>query len=149
MWRRTPLLRNRRKRQEKAINSINEAASSLQQDYTRALRDIKKEAAQEAKEFRKQLEALNKKHVDLTELTRELGDQRKHNEVLEKQLHELLESFFNYKAGHLRGQLDTDHKDRKDFKREPHIKGDSHQDSQSFTLSCLGKTQEGGNTSFF
>ncbi len=146
--------------QEKAIKSINEAAANLQQDNKKLLRDIKNEAAQEAKELRKQLEILNKKHADLqtelsftsaaltlknkmgtqkgvnldtlkiTELTRELGEQRKSNDELEKQLHELLESFSNYKAGHLREQLDTDFKDKKDFKKESHIKGDSNHDSR-------------------
>jgi hypothetical protein len=116
--------------QEKAIKSINDTASALQKDNKKVIRDIKNEASQETNELRKQLETLNKKHVDLqtefnftsatlalktkmeapkdsnsdtskiTELTRELGEQRKRNEELEKQLHELLDSFPNYKAGH-------------------------------------------------
>jgi thioredoxin reductase len=37
--------------QEKAINSINEVAANIQQDHKKTLRDIKKEAAKEAKEL--------------------------------------------------------------------------------------------------
>ncbi len=122
--------------------------------------------------MKKQLEALNKKHMDLqtefsftsaaltlkskmeipkdsnadtskiTELTRQLGDQRKHNEELEKQLHELLESFSNYKAGHLRDQLDMDHKDKKDFKKEPHIKWDFQHDSHRSHSPGWGKSRK-------
>jgi hypothetical protein len=49
--------------QEKAINSINEAAASIQQNNKKTLRDIKKEAAQEAKDLRKQLESLKTKSM--------------------------------------------------------------------------------------
>jgi hypothetical protein len=146
--------------QEKAINSINETAATLQNDNKKVLRDIRNEAAQEAKELRKQLDLLNKRHVDLqteldftsaalalknkmetpkdvnldtqkiTELTRELGEQRKSNEELEKQLHELLESFTNYKSGHLREELEANRQDRKDFKKEPPIKEEPIRDSR-------------------
>jgi hypothetical protein len=109
--------------QEKAIKSINDTAAALQKDNKRVIR--KSEVSHETKELKKQLEALNKKHTELqtefnftsaslalktkmeaskdsnsdtlkiTELTRELGEQRKHNEELEEQLRALLESFSN------------------------------------------------------
>jgi hypothetical protein len=162
--------------QEKAIKSINDTTAALQKDNKRVIRDNKSEASQETKELKKQLEALNKKHTDLqtefsftsaaltlknkmeipkdvnsdtlniTELTRELGDQRKHNEELEKQLHELLESFSNYKAGHLREQLDTDLKDNKDFKKESHIKGDFNHDSRRPHSPGWGKVHDSRRT---
>ncbi len=98
--------------QEKAIKSINDTAAALQKDNKSMIREIKSEVSHETKELKKQLEALNKKHAELqtefnftnatlalkikvetskdsnsdtlkiTELTRELGEQRKHNEEL-------------------------------------------------------------------
>jgi hypothetical protein len=158
--------------QEEAIKSINETAANLQQDNKRVLRDIRNEAAQEVKKLRKQLDLLNKKHLDLqnelnftnaalalktkmetpkdanldtqkiAELTRELGEQRKSNEVLEKQLHELLESFSNYKTGHLREELESNLKDRKDFKKEPPIKDDPVRDSRRQRSPSWGRTRK-------
>ncbi len=140
--------------QEKAIKSINDTAAALQKDNKKILREIKSEASLETKDLNKQLEDLNKKHADLrtelnftsvalalknkmqtpkdmnsdtskiTELTMELGEQRKSNEELQKQLHELLEIFSHYKAGHLRDQLDADTKERKDVKKESHVMDD-------------------------
>jgi hypothetical protein len=72
----------------------------------------------------------------------ELGEQRRSNDVLQKQLHELMESFTNYKAGNLREQLDTDFKDRKDIKKESHIKGDSNHDSHRSHSPNWGKTRK-------
>ncbi len=158
--------------QEKAINSINKVAASIRQDNKKTLRDIKREAAQEAKELRKQLESLNKKYADLqteldftsaalnlknkmeipkdvnldtqkiTELTRELGEQRKSNEELEKQLRELLESFTNYKSGHLREELEINRQDKMDFKKEPHIKEEPIGDSRRKRSPSWGKTRK-------
>jgi hypothetical protein len=158
--------------QEKAIKSINDTAAALQKDNKKVIRDIKSEASQETNELRKQLETLSKKHMELqtefnftsaslalrtnmetlkdsnldtskiTELTRELGEQRKRNEELEKQLHELLESFSNYKAGHLRDRVDAGLKDKKDFKNDSYIKGEVHQDSRRQRSPSWGKTRK-------
>ncbi len=78
----------------------------------------------------------------ITELTRELGEQRKSNEVLERQLHELLESFSNYKSGHLRGELESNLKDKKDSKREPSIKDDPVRDSRKQRSPSWGRTRK-------
>ncbi len=61
---------------------------------------------------------------------------------MEKQLRELLESFSNYKAGHLRDQLDTDLKDKKDFKKETHVKGNFHHDSRRSHSPGWGKNRK-------
>jgi hypothetical protein len=90
-----------------------------------------------ANELRKQLDDLTKKHSDLqiecsfaraaltlkeqskigqestasankiTELILELGEQRKNNEELRKQMQDLFASFTEYRAGHLKDSIET------------------------------------------
>ncbi len=78
----------------------------------------------------------------ITELTRELGEQRKSNKELEKQLHELLESLTNYKSGHLREELEANRQDKKDFKKEPPIKEEPIRDSRRQFSPSWGKVRK-------
>ncbi len=72
----------------------------------------------------------------------ELGEQRKLNEELQNQLHELLEGFTNYKIGHLRDQLGTGVKGKRDIKRELHIKDDPDHDSCRPYSPAWGKSRK-------
>jgi hypothetical protein len=53
----------------------------------------------------------------------------------------LLESFSNYKAGHLRGQVDAGYKDKRDSKKDLYIKDDVHQDSRRQRSPSWGKVR--------
>ncbi len=50
----------------------------------------------------------------ITELTLELGVQRKNNEDLRKQLQELCANFTAYRAGHLKSSIESDVKEKRD-----------------------------------
>ncbi len=94
--------------------------------------------------MKRQLEELTKKHSDLqtehdftcaaltlkeetkvgqesaasankiTELTLELGEQRKSNEELRKQMHKLFANFTAYRAGHIKSSIVSDVKAKRD-----------------------------------
>jgi uncharacterized coiled-coil protein SlyX len=124
---------------KKQLEALNKKHTDLQTEFTftSAALTLLKNKMENPKDS-------NSDTSKITELTRELGDQRKHNEELEKQLHELLESFSNYKAGFLWDQLDTSLKDKKDFKKESHIKGDFHHDSRRQRSPSWNKTRGEG-----
>ncbi len=50
----------------------------------------------------------------ITQLTLELGEQRKSNEDLRRQLQELFTTFTAYRAGHLKSAIESDIKDKRD-----------------------------------
>jgi hypothetical protein len=116
--------------QQRAIKLIESATNSVQIDNKKNIKDIRNESQKVNKDLKRQLAELNKKYSDLqtehsftcaalnmkkdikgvqesdasinkiTQLTLELGEQRKSNEDLRKQLQELFTNFTAYRAGH-------------------------------------------------
>ena len=130
--------------QQRAIKLIESATNGVQIDNKKNLKEIRNEAQKVNKDLRNQLAELNKKYNDLqtehkftcaalsmkegikevqesdanvskiTQLTLELGEQRKSNEELRKQLQELLTNFTSYRAGHIKSSIENDIKDKRD-----------------------------------
>jgi len=114
--------------QLRAIRLIEQATNSVQMDNRKNLADIRNESQKVNKDLMKQLDELNKKHSELltehrftcaalkmkedskgvqesdesvgkiTQLTLELGEQRKSNQELRGQLNELVLNFASYRA---------------------------------------------------
>ena len=115
--------------QLRAIRLIEQATNSVQEDNRKNLAEIRNESQKVNKELTRQLDELNKKYSDLqtehsfacaalkmkedskgvqesdesggkiTQLTLELGEQRKSNQELRSQLNELVSNFASYRAG--------------------------------------------------
>jgi hypothetical protein len=155
--------------QQRAIKLIEEATCNVQIDNKKTIKDIQNEAQRSANELRKQLEELTKKHSDLqteynfaraaltlkeqskigqdsatsankiTELTLELGEQRKSNEELRKQMHELFVNFTEYRAGRLKDSIEQDVKEKR--KGEPDLNDRrKNRDSESPTWGKVRET---------
>ena len=73
----------------------------------------------------------------ITELTLELGVQRKNNEELRKQMHDLFANFTAYRAGHLQNALESDVKEKRDADS---VKNNAGSDRIP-TSSAWGKTR--------
>ena len=142
--------------QQHAINVISEAVKSVQSENKNNIKEIKNEAQKSATDLKKQLDAMNKKYIELqtehnfaraeqalkeqinaghettansskiTELTLELGEQRKINEDLKLRLNTLLVDFTQYRAGHLKSSLvrDVERKKEDDRSMPPPSKKD-------------------------
>ncbi len=110
----------------------------MQIDNKKTIKDIQNEAQKTTNDLKRQLEELNKKHSDLqtehnfacaaltlkekakvgqesiasankiTQSTLELGEQRKNNEDLRKQMQELFANFTAYRSGHLKSSIEID-----------------------------------------
>jgi hypothetical protein len=78
----------------------------------------------------------------ITELTMELGEQRKLNEDLQKKSRELLEGFTSYKARHLKDQLDTDVKGKRNIKKESFIEEESDKGSRTSHSPTWGSSRK-------
>jgi hypothetical protein len=130
--------------QQRAIKLIEDATNSVQIDNRKTIKDIQNESQKATNDLKKQLEELTKKHNDLqtehsfasaalalkeenkigqesaasankiTELTLELGEQRKSNEDLRKQMQELFANFTAYRAGHLKSSINSNVKAKRD-----------------------------------
>ncbi len=115
----------------------------MQIDNKKTIKDIQNESQKATDDLKKQLEELTKKHNDLqtehsfasaalalkeenkigqesaasankiTELTLELGEQRKSNEDLRKQMQELFANFTAYRVGHLKSSIESDVKGKR------------------------------------
>jgi hypothetical protein len=142
--------------QQHAINVISEAVKTVQSDNKNNIKEIKNEAQKNATDLKRQLDAMNKKYIELqtehnfaraelalkehinpgqettansskiTELTLELGEQRKINEDLKLKLNALLVNFTQYRAGHLKSSLvrDVERKKEDDKNMPPPLKKD-------------------------
>ncbi len=118
--------------QQRAIKLIENATNSVQIDNKKTIKDIQNESQKVNNDLKRQLDELNKKYSDLqteysfacatlnmkeenkvgleadanvskiTQLTLELGEQRRNNVDLRKQLQDLCVNFAAYKAGNLR-----------------------------------------------
>jgi hypothetical protein len=155
--------------QQRAFKLIEEATCNVRIDNNKTIKDIQNEAQRSANELRKQLEDLTKKHNDLqteynfaraaltlkeqtrvgqesaasvskiTELTLELGEQRKYNEELRKQMQELYANFTEYRAGHLKDSIEIDVKEK--GKGEPDLNDRrKNRDSESPTWGKIRNT---------
>jgi hypothetical protein len=75
----------------------------------------------------------------ITELTLELGEQRKHNEELRKQMQELFASFTKYRAGHLKTSIEFDVKEKRKGEPDPEDRR-KNRDSESPTWGKIRNT---------
>ncbi len=130
--------------QQRAIKLIENATNSVQIDNKKTIKDIRNESQKVNKDLKRQLDELTKKYSDLqtehsftcaalsmkeeikggqesdasvnkiTQLTLELGEQRRSNEELRKQLQELFSNFTAYRAGHLKSSIESDVKEKRE-----------------------------------
>jgi hypothetical protein len=137
--------------------------TGVKKDDQGVVRDIMDESLRNTKELKRQLDELNKKYTQLqtehafttaelsmkrqlkedkvaedytekiTALTLELGEQRKMNAALKSQIQTLLASFSEYRAGHLKEQVELTISEKK-------------KDSATKDDSKGGTKREGGGT---
>ena len=130
--------------QQRAIKLIEDATCNVQIDNKQSIKEIQNESQRVANDLKKQLDELTKKYSNLqteysfacaalamkeeiqvgqdtnasthkvTQLTLELGEQRKNNEDLRKQLQELCANFTAYRAGQLKNSIEIDIKGKRD-----------------------------------
>jgi hypothetical protein len=155
--------------QQRAIKLIEEATCNVQVDNKKSIKEIQNESQRIANDLKKQLDELTKKYSDLqtehsfacaalamkeeikvgqetnssthkvTQLTLELGDQRKCNEDLRRQLQELFANLTAYRAGHLKNSIEIDIKEKRDCDSIRNNVGSE----RISTSPTWGRTQEG------
>jgi hypothetical protein len=159
--------------QHKAIQAIQDAVAGVKKYNQGVVRDIMDESLWNTKELKRQLDELNKKYTQLqtehaftttelsmkkqlkedklaeedtgkiTTLTLELGEQRKMNAALKSQIQTLLASFSEYRAGHLKEQVElTISEKKKDSTTKDDSKGGAKREGGRAPSPSWGKIKK-------